>query len=86
MINAEFKANGETINGAPLFELVGKLRIGLWMGKDGNWWLGAMKFKGQNRGTAYLGNKVNPLAQHAVWQVFVGSGFEDQPLIKCIQT
>ena len=81
-INAEFTATQEKTNGAPVFVCKHDRSSGLWVGRDGNWWLGRMKEKGQNRGNAYLGDKVNPLAQSAIWKVWVGSKFEDQSFLR----
>ena len=85
MINAELKATGESVNGAPVF--IGKhdSSAGLWVGRDGNWWLGRVDEKGQNKGNAYVEDKASPLAENAVWKVWTGSGFADQMGVKLVR-
>ena len=71
-INGEFTVTGESVNGAPAF--VGKhdtcSSVGLWVDRDGNWWLGRVGEKGKNRGNAYVGDKASLLAENAVWKVW----------------
>ena len=85
MINGEFTVTGESVNGAPVF--VGKhdSSVGLWVGRDGNWWLGRFDEKGKNRGNAYVVDKASPLAENAVWKVWMGSGFVEQREIKLVR-